>query len=158
MNPADPTAARPETPTDSFGRPLADFSSRALAYIIDWVIRLGIIVGAIMVASLGSAGAIVAAVVGIPAFLYFCCMNGGRKGQTPGMKALGIRLTDATTGDPIGYGRAFVRWLLEVLMVLVVGIFWLVDLLWPLWDAQRQTIHDKAVGSLVICVRTPAAR
>jgi hypothetical protein len=25
-----------------------------------------------------------------------------------------------------------------------------VDLLWPLWDAQRQTLHDKAVGSFAI--------
>ena len=24
------------------------------------------------------------------------------------------------------------------------------DLLWPLWDVQRQTLHDKAVGSFVI--------
>jgi uncharacterized RDD family membrane protein YckC len=26
----------------------------------------------------------------------------------------------------------------------------LLDLLWPLWDEQRQTLHDKAVGSFVV--------
>jgi uncharacterized RDD family membrane protein YckC len=26
----------------------------------------------------------------------------------------------------------------------------LLDLLWPLWDEKRQTLHDKAVGTFVI--------
>ena len=26
----------------------------------------------------------------------------------------------------------------------------LVDLLWPLWDARRQTLHDKIAGTVVL--------
>jgi uncharacterized RDD family membrane protein YckC len=73
----------------------------------------------------------------------------GKDGQTLGRRWLGIRVVDATTGEPIGYGRAFGR----ALIVAVFGFFTIpliVDYLWPLWDSRNQTLHDKAVSSIVI--------
>jgi uncharacterized RDD family membrane protein YckC len=29
---------------------------------------------------------------------------------------------------------------------------WIVDLLWPLWDSKRQTLHDKVVDTVVVRV------
>ena len=32
----------------------------------------------------------------------------------------------------------------------LVGALVLLDVLWPLWDEQKQTLHDKAAGTFVI--------
>jgi uncharacterized RDD family membrane protein YckC len=82
--------------------------------------------------------------ISIAYFTYFH----GRTGQTPGDAALSIRVVDLRdgTGGPIGYGRAFVRWLVS----LVSGLLFLLGYLWMLWDSQRQTWHDKAAGSVVV--------
>ena len=81
-------------------------------------------------------------------FVYFTVMHGGRRGQTYGKSALGIRVVDER-GGPIGYGRAFGRYAITFVMgLLVVPI--LLDYLWPLWDERGQALHDKTVGSIVV--------
>jgi uncharacterized RDD family membrane protein YckC len=83
--------------------------------------------------------------------LYGTLFIGSRRGQTPGMLIVGIRCVaeDAAT-DSISYGRAFLRALVEYLLALALFIPWVVDMLFPLWDSRKQTIHDKAGGSLVV--------
>jgi uncharacterized RDD family membrane protein YckC len=76
---------------------------------------------------------------------YFTFFHGST-GRTPGNAALGIRVVDAATGEPIGYGRAAVRWVVSIASVLVL----LIGFLWMLWDPNRQTWHDKAARSLPI--------
>ena len=81
--------------------------------------------------------------------LYFTLMHGGERGATYGKRALGIRIVDEQHGGSIGYGRALGRYA----VVLGLGVFVLpilADYLWPLWDDQNQTLHDKAVRSLVV--------
>ena len=80
---------------------------------------------------------------------YFTYFH-GRQGYTPGNAALGIRVVDVRDrpGQPIGYGRAFLRWLVS----LVSGLVVLLGYLWMLWDGRKQTWHDKAVGSLPVHV------
>jgi uncharacterized RDD family membrane protein YckC len=70
----------------------------------------------------------------------------GRTGQTPGNAALSIRVVGKDDGAPIGYGRAFVRWLVS----LVSGIVLLLGYLWMLWDSEKQTWHDKAANTVVV--------
>ena len=83
--------------------------------------------------------------------LYSTFMNGSERGQTIGKRALKIQVRDEKTGGPIGYGKAFLRWLVSAgLGLITCGIGGLVDALFPLWDNKRQTIHDKAVSSLVV--------
>jgi uncharacterized RDD family membrane protein YckC len=76
---------------------------------------------------------------------YFTYFH-GTTGQTPGDAALSIRVVGKDTGAPIGYSRAFVRWLVS----LVSGIVILLGYLWMLWDSEKQTWHDKAANSVVV--------
>jgi uncharacterized RDD family membrane protein YckC len=72
----------------------------------------------------------------------------GSSGQTPGDAALSIRVVDLRdgTGEPIGYGRAAIRWLVSIVSAIVI----LLGYLWMLWDGEKQTWHDKAAGSVVV--------
>lgn len=81
---------------------------------------------------------------------YFALSNGGESGATLGKRLLRIRVADQYDGTRIGPGRAFLRWVL-------MGMFWvfaylpgLINLLWPLWDPQRQAWHDKLANSVVV--------
>ncbi|HEX3607379.1 MAG TPA: RDD family protein [Candidatus Dormibacteraeota bacterium] len=70
-------------------------------------------------------------------------------GGTWGMRALHLRVARADTGANIGIPLALGRW------AVFAGIGFIpfgsaVDLLWPLWDERRQTLHDKAVNTLVV--------
>jgi uncharacterized RDD family membrane protein YckC len=47
-------------------------------------------------------------------------------------------------------GTAVLRLLCTVGLGFVPVVGGALDLLWPLWDPQRQTLHDKAVGTFVI--------
>ena len=53
------------------------------------------------------------------------------------------------TGQPLGFGKALGRTLFE--WFLSAQVFYL-GYLWMLWDDQRQTWHDKVVGSQVFRV------
>lgn len=90
-------------------------------------------------------GAILAYVAGAVVALAIYCRWVGR-GQTPGMKATGIRVVDAQTSDPIGTGRAVGRYFASILS----GIPCYLGYLWMLWDPNKQTWHDKMVNSVVV--------
>ncbi|MFJ3954391.1 RDD family protein [Streptomyces libani] len=95
------------------------------------------------------AGAIIctvlAALIGLGAGI-FLLVKEGATGQTPGKKALNIRVVKETTGQPIGFGMAFVRKLCHALDGPLCGLgFW-----WPLWDEKSQTFADKIVGTVVV--------
>ena len=65
---------------------------------------------------------------------------------------LGIRVIDVrdNPGQPIGYSRAFIRWLVSIVSTIVIFLGYL----WMLWDPQKQTWHDKAAASVPIRVKT----
>jgi uncharacterized RDD family membrane protein YckC len=46
-------------------------------------------------------------------------------------------------------GTAFLRLLIRVLFQFI-AVLSILDLLWPLWDERRQTLHDKVSNSYVI--------
>jgi uncharacterized RDD family membrane protein YckC len=118
----------------------AGFWRRFAAAFIDGIL-VGIVSG-ILRLILGNTGAGLGFLVGIAYYTYFH----GNTGQTPGDAALSIRVVDKETGTPIGYGRAFVRWLVSI----VSGIVLLIGYLWMLWDSEKQTWHDKAANSVVV--------
>jgi uncharacterized RDD family membrane protein YckC len=70
----------------------------------------------------------------------------GRTGQTWGRKIVGIKVLLLRTGEPIGIGKAIGRTLFAGFIS--AQIFYL-GYLWMLWDDQKQTWHDKVVGSNV---------
>lgn len=74
----------------------------------------------------------------------------GKRGASIGQEKLKLRVI-ATDGSQVPTSRLVVRLLVQSGFVLV-PLLPLLDLLWPLWDAHRQTLHDKAVGTYVIKV------
>jgi uncharacterized RDD family membrane protein YckC len=97
---------------------------------------------------------------GVLYVIYGTVLCGSSRGQTVGMMAVGVR---AVRDDPslgqLGYGRAFARALFEQVLRLIdlvfflLGLVWLLDMLFPLWDRKRQTLHDKVAGSVVLRLR-----
>jgi uncharacterized RDD family membrane protein YckC len=80
-------------------------------------------------------------------YIAFLVIRLGRTGQTPGRKAVGIKVVDKNTGQPIGGGKALGRY---AFAIFISGqVCWL-GYLWMLWDADKQTWHDKVVNSIVV--------
>lgn len=78
-------------------------------------------------------------------------------GQTIGDRVVGTRKVTAGRRVP-GFGAAALRWLipgvLNALQVVpLIGVIaltgWILDYLWPLWDARSQALHDKAAHTFV---------
>jgi uncharacterized RDD family membrane protein YckC len=122
------------------------FWRRFAAALIDGI-ALGVVSG-ILRAVMGMAGGEgLGLVISLGYYTYFH----GKTGQTPGDAVMSIRVVDfrAGTGEPIGYGRALGR----ALMSIVSGVVLLLGYLWMIWDSEKQTWHDKVVGSVVVPAR-----
>ncbi len=140
------------------------FWIRLVAYIIDAVIIfiptfvIGLVIGLIAAASAGAAnnssnanaiagsGAsvlvdLIAFVITVGYFVYFW----GR-GQTIGMRVFHLRVVDAVTGQPIGYGRAALRYLGYIISAIVCYI----GLIWAAFDGRKQGWHDKIANTVVL--------
>ncbi len=85
----------------------------------------------------------------IPEAIYYTWMVGSRS-QTVGKMALGIKVVDAESRAPIGYLRAFRRWLSTAALRALFTIPTIVDHLWPLRDRRNQALHDKFARSVVV--------
>jgi uncharacterized RDD family membrane protein YckC len=136
----------------------AAYGRRAAAWIIDLLLQafmvapllplLGVEVDGDLgqLPELPSSAVVVVLAVSL---VYATLFHGAARGQTPGKMLLRIRVV-AVDGQRLGYGRAFLRTATAVLLLNLLTIPGIVDMLWPLWDAQRQTLHDKAARSIVI--------
>ena len=91
-------------------------------------------------------GNVVMLLVGIAYYVY---LNGNDRGQTVGKMLLKIRVRDEATGGPAGYGKAFIRYIVGTVLFILCIIPGIVDLLFPLWDPKKQTLHDKAANTVV---------
>jgi len=121
--------------------PRAGFWRRFAAILID-DIMLGVVFF-ILVAALKGVGDAIGILIAIGYFVYF---EGGPRGQTLGKRALGIRVIDFDNGGPIGYGRAFIRYIGRI----VSGIVIYIGFLWMLWDKEKQCWHDKFANDVVV--------
>ncbi len=81
------------------------------------------------------------------------------KAATPGKLVVGLRVRLRETPGPLSWGTVLLRWLgqfgyglLGFIPVLgsILGIYPLVDSLWPLWDAKKQALHDKVAKTNVV--------
>jgi uncharacterized RDD family membrane protein YckC len=66
-------------------------------------------------------------------------------GQTFGSKVTGVRVV-GIDGSPLSIGAALAR----VLGAYVSGLLLGIGYLWMLWDENKQTLHDKMAGSVVV--------
>jgi uncharacterized RDD family membrane protein YckC len=161
--------ARASAKVDVLGRPYADWGTRAVAHVLDvlviicgWAVLIAAVVAGTKLRTAptsdgdtGISGAGVAViVVSLLAAVIFTVgyhlLHGGEAGQTLGKRAVAIQVRDAQTGGPISYARALGRYLAEIFAWLILPILVFVDLLWPLWDDRLQTLHDKAVDTVVV--------
>lgn len=136
---------------------LAEWGSRAGGYIIDYLIFAGpvfvLYLLSLLLTSSGSGGA---AVLGLLFMLVgfalsiagglWICYQEGTTGQSIGKRQMGIRLISAQTGQPIGFGMAFVRKLAHI----ADSFLCYIGFLWPLWDDRKQTFADKICNTIVV--------
>ena len=81
---------------------------------------------------------------------------------TPGKLALGLRVRLRNRPGRLPIGSVLLRWASQfgysVLNLVpfvgaLLGIYGLLDCLWPLWDGKKQAIHDKVARTNVVRVR-----
>jgi uncharacterized RDD family membrane protein YckC len=70
----------------------------------------------------------------------------GSTGQSIGKSVLGIKVVDTMSGQPTGAGKGVLRWLLHA----ILNSACILNVLWPLWDSQKQTWTDKIVSTYVV--------
>ncbi len=100
--------------------------------------------------SVDGVGILIAVLAGVGFFAFDVWNRGirvGTKGQSIGKQIVGIRVAKAADGQLLGAGSGFLRWLVAFAAGLV-PFGSLLDVLWPLWDDKKQTLHDKAIGSV----------
>jgi uncharacterized RDD family membrane protein YckC len=153
---------------DAFGRPLASWLERVGALVIDGLIWVPVVILLVLVGAFrhtttthtfagarathfGPGRGLLPLVIVIAQLIYFAILDG--QSQSVGKRALGIAVRSETSGQPIGFGRAFGRWLIYVVLWYLCVIPGLLNALSPLWDQRRQAWHDHAVGSVVVKIR-----
>ena len=142
------------------GHELASWWRRLAALILDGLILAGVVVTTMMLAGVpledvnatileGSSLALILLFV-LPKAIYDTAMIGSRN-QTFGKMALNIKVVDEVDRvTPIGYARAFTRWLSTAFLWALFTVPGVLDHLWPLRDRRRQTFHDKFARSVVV--------
>jgi uncharacterized RDD family membrane protein YckC len=169
MAPAQPIAAPVATYAPQTVWNYAAWSTRAVGYIIDvLLVGLGMTVLYFLVGA--ALASIFHLALGRDAGSGMCCMmlllfpfatffvglyNSvyliAQRGYSVGQGVMRVMVVDAN-GNLLTAGTAFLRLLVRVAFALAPFLPAL-DLLWPLWDIRRQTLHDKAVNSYVINMR-----
>jgi uncharacterized RDD family membrane protein YckC len=130
------------------------FWIRVVAYIID-AILLGI-VGAILSVPLGvnysdpnslTSGAARTSngIDLVLSFVYFTLLW-SYMGASLGQRLLGMRVVDATTGQPISFGKAALRWLGLIVSFLICFI----GVILVAFDSRKQGLMDKIAGTVVV--------
>lgn len=99
--------------------------------------------------------------------LYSVALVTRPRGQTLGNRVAGTRVRDATTLQPVAVGQSALRWLIMALYLTpgystasgsgavralgaVVAAAFLLDGLYPLVNARRQTWHDRLANTVVL--------
>ena len=96
--------------------------------------------------ALGTSLTVVGALLSLAVFVWNTCLRAGRTGYSIGKGLLGIKLIGERSGEPIGAGMAFLRYLCHIVDALPLYLGYL----WPLWDAKRQTFADKIMHTVVL--------
>ena len=170
MSPAAPAIPQGAAPAPAPLAPIpvtgyATWATRVGGYIIDHILVAAVMV--LLYLLLGSMLTGLAGLGGHDAASGLCCLVimlfpvatllvgfynrvylVSQRGYSIGQGIVKVKVVDAN-GNLLTQGTAFVRLLAQAGMGLVPFLP-VLDLLWPLWDERRQTLHDKAVGSYVI--------
>jgi uncharacterized RDD family membrane protein YckC len=168
--PPDELWAPPPTKAPANGQ-LAEWGQRVGAAVVDFFVRLGIVAGCagagaswyLLDEEAGPVGLVLGLVLGyvLSLFVYAPLMMARTDGQTVGHRATGTRVVMAD-GSRMSGGRGFVREaLVKNLLIEGVGAFTLyilpiVNYLFPLWDENNETLHDKMCSTRVVVAASGA--
>jgi len=171
--PPAPPAAGPALPTEVY----TPWATRVLAWLIDFIplailegIGWGLLVGTRETACItdtseydlgdfcatgaSTLGQVAVGVTAILALVYWIWNLGYRQGTTGssiGKSIMKFKIVNEKTGQPVGFGMSFLRELIYwVAAGLCLGILWLIAVLFPLWDAKRQTLVDKIFNHIAL--------
>ena len=151
---APPVLARSRT-----GLLLAGWFRRVGATLVDW---LALIVALLIINVFADYFISVAIFAAVVAY-YFVHYIATDRGQTLGCVAAGTQVRAARSGGRVSISQSVVRFagsvapLLVTMIVIVpllqyvLWVYLIVDWLFPLWDSQSQTLHDKWAGTVVVC-------
>jgi len=161
---ATPPTPAPQAPSDYLSKPRGDFVTRFIAWLIDVIIVAIIqsVIGAIVglpllfsrfdavrpfdMASRYSAASGLSLLVGIAYYVYFW----GATGATPGKMALGLKVIGTDGTMPIGYVRAFIRYIGYIISAIICLLGYLLIIV----DDQKQGLHDKIASTYVVKSQT----
>ncbi|GGK12645.1 RDD family protein [Pilimelia terevasa] len=167
----------PPVPRSPAGQPLAGFGPRLGAFLIDILVLGAVTMAAFLPVLLAAVllglalspaevdderGTALLVVGTVLMYGVLFALSGGlswvyyvemcrRTGQTPGRRALGIRVVPLAPGAALTRGMLGRRWLLASLATGFVPGLLLLDGLWQLWDKPyRQCLHDKLADTVVV--------
>lgn len=155
-NPPPPPGGGYSAPgPDGIPANLADPIKRLIAALIDWGIVVGLIIVVFIVALiLGAISDVLGLLVGLVGYLaalgfgiYNLVVTQGNTGQSIGKKMQGIKVVGEETGQPLGVGGAFIRWLIHGF---VDGICMAGYIYGFFVSPKRQTVGDIVAKSLVV--------
>jgi uncharacterized RDD family membrane protein YckC len=167
MTQQTPPACAPAPDQDGDPRPYADLGARLGGWLIDVVVVTVVVL--VLTAPLHVVHQVPVTVRGMHTYryrvdplgllidaviviLYGGILGGLPRGQTFGMMAVGTRVVRPRSDRPVGISRACGRAACEYLMFVALVLPWVIDMLYPLWDRQRQTLHDKIADTIVVAV------
>ncbi|MDQ2838691.1 MAG: RDD family protein [Actinomycetota bacterium] len=137
-----------QQPAGAAAGSIASMGTRFGALVIDVLILIVVnVILALIFAGIGAPSALTNLVELIIGFGYFGYLIGVNQ-QSIGMRALGIKVVDATSGGAIGLGRGLLRYLVQGL----TGLLCLVGYFSPFFDGTKrnQGWHDKAASAFVV--------
>ncbi|MFD9444707.1 RDD family protein [Streptomyces sp. NPDC060006] len=142
-----PGLSSPPIQSDDAGSPgaLAAWGPRVCAKLIDTLV---VAVPSFLFYFLGElldAGAWISTVVSMTGWLWVI-YDMGTTGQSIGKRWMDIRLVSERTGQPVGFGKAIVYEVAQILDALPLGVGYL----WPLIDKKQQTFSDKLLHTLAV--------
>ena len=130
-------------PAGSFGGTLVEWPIRVASAVIDGI--PGFILSIIGRAS-GSGGIYGLMSLLSLGFWIWNMLRQGKTGQSIGKSAMGTYLVRESDGQYIGGGLSILRSIVHIVDVIPCFL----GLLWPLWDAKKQTFADKIMGTVVV--------
>ena len=161
------------TPAGGEPQQLSGYGARVGAFFLDLLVvfglqfALGFVIGVVVAASGGKVSddrdlfQALSIVLGLLVTLCYLTIlesrKGAHNGQTLGKQATGIRIV-RDDGQPLTFGRALLREGVgkQLLGIITLYIYLVVDYLWPLWDRENQALHDKIASTHVVVVRPSA--
>jgi uncharacterized RDD family membrane protein YckC len=125
------------------GPELASWGLRVQSALVDWLIP-ALVADFVQIAVSRPLGYLLS-LAALGWALYNAYLS-GTTGQSTGKKMAGTSLVREQDGQLVGGGLAIGRYFVHIVDALPCFL----GLLWPLWDAKKQTFADKILGTVVV--------